>query len=650
MLANAFDLVRESFISGITPVKAVDVCQWAETNRVLAQESSAEPGRYRVERTPYMKEIMDCLSAHSPVREVVFMTSSQVGGSEGGFNWLGYLIDHAPGPTMMVQPSVDLAQRASKQRIDPMIENSPVLRNLVRDPRSRDSGNTILMKKFPAGFLVFAGANSAAGLKQMPVKNLFLDEVDEYPRDVDGQGHAVELAEARTRTFYRKKIFKCSTPTYKGASEIESAFLASDQRYYFVPCPECKHMQHLKWSQVRWDKDASGKPDFKSAKYECEMCKARIEEHYKPWMMDLSRAKWIAQNPGPPAAGFHINTLYSPLGWQSWADMVRDFYKSKDDPNKLKTFINTQLGETFEVKGEDTPEWKPLYDRREHYPIGTVPMPAVILLASCDVQKDRLEAKVMAFRGQESWVIEHRVFYGDTSGPVDSKPWTDLDAFLDKKFPHESGAMLSIHVLAIDSGFNTSRVYEWARKHNPRRVMIVKGMDEQKERITSPRRVDYRKDGKRIKRGLNYWPVGVGTIKADIYGRLKLQRPTDEVIASAGFPSTYVHFPELGDEYFKQLVAEQFVLSKSKTGHPRYVWVKSYPNNEALDLFVYIIAAYYAQGMDRWNEAQWNLLAAQVGATEKPKPVETKTEPKPEVLQAPAKPKQKRVRESSYWR
>ena len=241
------------------PDPALTVSEWADRHRVLSPRASAEPGRYRTDRTPYMRAIMDALSPSHPARRIVVMKSAQVGFTEGGNNWIGYVIHHAPGPMLAVQPTVELAKRFSRQRIDPLIAESPALRERVRPARSRDAGNTVLSKEFPAGLLVITGANSAVGLRSMPARYLFLDEVDAYPPSADEEGDPVALAEARTRTFsWRSKILLGSTPTIHGLSRIEREYEASDQRRYFVPCPHCGHMQWLQFERLRWDK---GKPE-----------------------------------------------------------------------------------------------------------------------------------------------------------------------------------------------------------------------------------------------------------------------------------------------------------------------------------------------------------------------------------------------------
>jgi phage terminase large subunit GpA-like protein len=233
--------IERAWREGLTPDPLLTVSEWSDRHRMLSSKASAEPGRWRTSRTPYLKAIMDCLSPTSPVERVVFMKAAQLGATEMGSNWIGYVIHHAPGPMMAVWPTVEMAKRNSKQRIDPLIEESAALAELIAPARSRDSGNTILAKEFRGGVLVMTGANSAVGLRSMPVRYLFLDEVDGYPLDVEGEGDAISLAEARTRTFARRKIFIVSTPTISGASAIEREYEASDQRRYFVPCPHCNH-------------------------------------------------------------------------------------------------------------------------------------------------------------------------------------------------------------------------------------------------------------------------------------------------------------------------------------------------------------------------------------------------------------------------
>src|SRR4051812_16970529 len=292
---HAAEVYGTAFSQGLRPESRLTVSEWADKYRLLSQRASAEAGRWRTARTPYLREIMDALSSSSPYERVVFMKGAQIGGTECGNNFLGYVIHHAPGPIMSIQPTVEMAKRNSKQRIDPLIEESPVLRNLVQSPRSRDSGNTILSKEFAGGILVMTGANSAVGLRSMAARYLFLDETDAYPADVGGEGDPIRLALARTRTFARRKVFLVSTPKITGASRIEAAYEDSDQRRYWVPCPHCAEFQVLRFAQLRWP---PGEPQ--QAVYICEHCGARIENYQKHGM--LAQGEWRASAPGPSKA------------------------------------------------------------------------------------------------------------------------------------------------------------------------------------------------------------------------------------------------------------------------------------------------------------------------------------------------------------
>ncbi|HFB98050.1 MAG TPA: phage terminase large subunit family protein, partial [Bryobacterales bacterium] len=300
MAPSAAEIYNEAFDQGLRPDPPLTVSEWADKHRRLSARASSEPGPWRTARTPYLREIMDALSPASPIERVVFMKGAQVGATETGNNMIGYVIHHAPGPMLAVLPTVEMAKRNSRQRIDPLIEESEVLKGRVRPARSRDSGNTVLAKEFPGGILVMTGANSAVGLRSMPVRYLFLDEVDGYPGDVDGEGDPVALAEARTRTFSRRKIYVVSTPTIKGVSRIEREYEASDQRRYFVPCPHCGHMQWLQFERLRWEK---GEPE--TAHYLCENCETPIEEHHKTAMLENGEWRATAVAEDANVAGFH---------------------------------------------------------------------------------------------------------------------------------------------------------------------------------------------------------------------------------------------------------------------------------------------------------------------------------------------------------
>jgi phage terminase large subunit GpA-like protein len=450
------DAIERAWRDGLKPDPLLTVSEWADRYRVLSQRASSEPGRWRTERTPYLREIMDCLSPASPVQRVALMKGAQIGGTECGNCWIGYGIHQAPGPMMAVAPTVELAKRNSKQRIDPLIEESEVLRERVKERRSRDSGNTVLSKEFPGGVLILTGANSAVGLRSMPARYLFLDEVDGYPGDVEGEGDPILLAERRSATFQRRKILLVSTPKTKSLSRVQREYEASDQRRYFVPCPHCGERQTLELANLRWPE---GRP--REAEYACTHCGAPIGERYKTWMIE--QGAWRPTAPGDGrTAGFHLSSLYSPVGWLSWADAAEMYEQAQKTPDLMKGFVNTVLGLPFEEEAE-APEWQRLYERREGYRIGIVSERGLFLTAGADVQKDRIEVEVVAWgRGEESWSVDYHLIEGDTAR---AEVWAKLDALLARDWPHASGHTLPIRVMCVDAGYATQDVYAWVRRH-----------------------------------------------------------------------------------------------------------------------------------------------------------------------------------------
>ena len=588
------------------PEPFLTISEWADRFRMLSPKAVSEPGLWRTSRTPYLKEIMDCLSPHSPCRRVVFQKGAQVGGTEAGNNWIGYVIHIAPGPMMAISPTVELAKRNSKQRIAPLLEDTPELRNLVPSPRSKESGNTVLSKEFLGGILIMTGANSGVGLRSAPVRYLFLDEIDGYPSDVDGEGDPVILAEKRTATFKnRRKVFLVSTPTLKGLSRIVREFEASDKRYYYLPCPKCNYMQPLKFEQLRWKE---GLPI--NVKYECIDCEETFTEHHKTEM--LEKGKWIATKKGNKnTVGFHLSSLYSPIGWFGWDDAAAQYEQAKTYSEEMKGFVNTVLGEAYEEEF-DAPEWKRIYERREDYKIGTVPRRGLFLTAGVDIQRNRIECEVVAWGElKESWSIDYILLDGDTA---ERTVWDKLKNVLHKSYRHENGQDMPIRVMAIDSGYATQDVYNWTnnftqpvwgaygiRANLPHTVVAIKGQDRDNALILS-----YSKAGVGKRKGLRVCNVSGPVAKGELYRWLKLEFPTEEEMEQgAKNPYGACHFPQYGEEYFKQLTAEKCIKRMHK-GYPKLVWEKDpRRDNEALDCRVYARAAASLYGIDRFKEEDW---------------------------------------------
>jgi phage terminase large subunit GpA-like protein len=513
---------------------------------------------------------MDCLSPSNPTEKVVFMKGAQIGGTEAGNNWVGYIIDQAPGSLLVVQPTVEMGKRWSKGRLAPLIEDTPCLRDKIKDPRSRDSGNTVQSKEFRGGIVVVTGANSAVGLRSMPVRYLFLDEVDAYPGDADGEGDPVSLAIQRTATFARRKILLVSTPTIQGISRIEMEYENSDQRQFHVPCPHCGELQVLVWPQIQFD-------DEHGAFYKCISCSKKIEEFEKTEM--LQHGQWIAKFPDRTVAGFHISSLYSPVGWFSWQQAVTNFKQAQKNETLLKVWVNTTLGEPWVDRGE-APDWERLYERAEDYQRGVIPNGGLILTAGVDVQKDRLECEIVAWGiGKESWSVDYIVIPSPPSSP---EAWQRLKSLLDTTFQlQDSNDALPISMMAVDAGYATQEVYNWVRQQSPYRVMAVKGVDKALVPLGSPSRVEVNIGGRKLSRGVKLWPVGVSILKSELYAwlrqsKIESEHTETEFCEDASIEATctktdyvrsapgYAHFPKYDPEYFKQLTAEQLVTKTVK--------------------------------------------------------------------------------------
>jgi phage terminase large subunit GpA-like protein len=541
------------------PEPDLTVSEWADEHRLLDQASSSEPGRWRTDRTPYLREIMDSLSASDESDIVVFQKGAQIGASEGGINFVLYAIHHAPAPMLYVLPTVDAAKRVSKQRIAPAIEAIPAVKDKVATPRARDSGNTLFQKDYPGGTLIMTGSNSAVGLRSMPARYLFLDEVDGFPQDLDGEGSPIQLAVRRTATFKRnRKIFMVSTPTVKGLSTIEEYYEQSDQRRYFVPCPECCEMQPIEWEQIVWDE---GDPE--SAQFACKHCGALSSEAHKTNMLNAGQWRPTAEG---RYRGYHLSSLYSPAGWYSWGDAAADFISAKHaGQEQLKTFVNTVLGRTWEELGEQI-DPTGLIVRREEYPAD---LQFKTTTVAVDVQKDRLELEHVGWDAkEESWGLEYIVLPGDTAqGAV----WDDLTATLNDLKPDG---------VVIDSGYNTQLVYDYVAKR--RFCWAIKGQSGMGLPLIQDAQKRAMRLRKRRQRAVTPEPIGVDQGKAIIMSRLQLPDPGPG----------YMHFPaeaEYDDEYFAQLTAEKLVTRYTK-GRPRQEWVQTRPRNEALDVRVYGLA------------------------------------------------------------
>ena len=599
--ANGAEVYREAYCRGLTPDPELWVDEWSdEYMRIPRDTGAAEPGKYRTARTPYAREPMRCLSPAHPCKRVVTKVASQLMKTQIALNWIGALIHMAPSNILTLLPSLALAKRVSS-RIGKTIDVTPELKARVAANRSRDARNTVDTKEFEGGTLYATTAGSAANLSELSARYIYGDEVDRWDVDVDQEGDPIKLAEARGSTFGRNaKFYFSSSPLIKGASRIDDLFMMGDQRHFYVPCPTCGHMQVLSWDRLLYS------PDFSTVHYQCAGtdCDVLIEEHQKSEM--LAKGEWRAHAKGDgETVSFHLNALYAPLGWHSWAMLAREFEEAKraqdrGDLEPMQVFYNTRLAEVWDSAVEQT-KAEVLQARalQEDYVLGTLPVGALALTASVDVQANRLELMVMAWgAGMERWVVDHQVIPGD---PADERTWSVLDERLKVRYRHPCGVSLGILATGIDSGgHHTHEVYQFARVRRWRNVFALKGASKPGRPVIAqrPSQVDVTWKGQTERNGAELWIVGTDTAKDWIYNRYRFEKG----------PGALHFAKDLPNEFFQQCVAERKVARYVK-GYKRIEWVKGKADrNEALDLMVYNLAMANFLGLHRYGEQDWDKL------------------------------------------
>lgn len=590
--------VYAAIARGLRPPQRRTTSQWADAERVLPRETSPEYGPWRTDRAPFTREIMDALGVHDPCEYVIWQKASQVAGTEVGLNWCGYSIEEDPSSILLVVPSDAFGRRYMRRRVKPMVRACATLQARVAAARTRESGSVLSEITYSGGSLLLASAQSAASLSSDPIRRVMLDEVDRYPLDVRDEGSPVQLADVRTTNFSNRKVYITSTPRTRETSLIEPLFLKGDRRRFFVACTGCGHQDFITWRGIDpfkcdvggvvgedgvrrhfaivWD---DGHPE--TACMQCPACKAKIEEHDKPKM--LAAGTWRPTAAGDGATkSYHLPGLYSPLGWLSWKKMAREFVAAEQELKRgareaMKVFVNTRLGECWE-ETVDKIEKQPLLKRAEDY-APQVPEGVGVLVASVDVQDDRLEAQVVGYgAGEESWLIDWKRFDGD---PEEDSIWLELDAWLAKPREHVHGRAMPIECTTVDSGgHHSEKVYEFCKVRGDRGVFAVRGGAELAQPLVGKPTAN-----NRYRTPL--FTLCVDTGKDRVYSRLKILGPGPG----------YLHFPRIwwfDEEYVEQLVSERKVPGKFMKGRGSVpYWKKTRARNEALDLTVYALAALY---------------------------------------------------------
>lgn len=597
-LADGGAVALAAWQRGFTPPPIRTVSEWADEHRRLPREAASEPGKWRTSRMPFLRQIQDDLSVHAPYTEVALKKSTQVGGTEIALNFFNYVIDHAPGPGMYVLPTLPVARNFSEQRLQPMIDLMPILAGKIGARRSRDGGNTTLLKKFPAGFWTLAGANSANSLASMPIKYLLLDELSKYPTDLDDQGDAQTQAVRRTSSFTsRKKIFRVSSPTIKDACAISTEYDAGHQAQYHVPCPFCRKLQVLEIEQLTDD-----------GRFLCVHCGQLIDEKHKSWMLrekghsDDGLAEWIAKHPERSKRSYHVWAAYAGVGlgytWLEIADMRRE---AKASPEKEVTFYNTILGLEYEGAAQriDAEEVK---KRAEKWVRRTVPRGCLFIVGSVDVQANRFSVALWGFgRGEQCFLIDTVELPGD---PTRKEDWAAVDRYFEQPIVNACGITMRPERIAVDSGNWTTEVYNYVRPRQPKGFVAIKGMKRIDHPLVSrPKKEDSNARGTTAPRGLKRWNIGVTVAKNTLMQRLL----KDGELADG--QHVRFHFPsDLDLEFYEQLTAERFDLIAKR-------WLKpSGRRNEELDklVYAYAIACSPLVRMNVMREADWAALEAKV--------------------------------------
>ena len=567
------------------PPEKVNIWQWAEKYRFLAKGVSARslegPVLYSTNDAPHQRKPQESFTDPETQITVVCGASQVMGKTEMFNNAVGYHMAHTPRSAVIMYPTLDAAQKYSKKKFTPMVEATPVLAKLIKSKRERDSGNTILTKEFRGGAVFFVGANSSTSLRQASGELLIGDEIDSNEPSAGNEGDPIELLWKRGESFPRVVKILASTPT-TGArdqngvclSPIWAVFEMSDQQYWYCPCPKCGTFQKLTWKQIVWPKEGD-KHLTDRAELICSSCSAALNDAQRIQM--YYEGRWEATAEFNGIRGFHLNGIYCPWpAHKGYKNRLHQMAEESVRANRkgalaVRVWVNTFLSEPSD-EGSEKIDHAPLLERCEPYTPQTIPDAVIIITASADIQKDRIEVETVGLGlDDESWGIEKRVFYGDTE---QDEVWEELGNYLATPCQREDGVALPIICTAIDMRHKSKKVREFIRQSGLPRVYPVYGVAAHTPILVTSRFVkSYR---------LRTYAVNGKVAKDIIFARLK--------ITEAG--SRYMHFPKgygYDEAHFKQLTAEVLKV-KYTHGFPQQFYEKIRERNEALDLRVYWLA------------------------------------------------------------
>lgn len=597
--------LEKAICRALKPDVQVRVDEWAEAHRILPDDTP-EPGPYRTSRTPYAVDAMRVMSPGSRYSEGWIMGGTQLGKSTVGENCLGTWICAAAGSILVSFPSLDDAKQWEETRFEPLRTGTAQLRKRIPDAHVRSARNTKLRKSYPGGTMRLITANRPP--KSSTIRYVKLEEPDEYPMDIEGQGDFIALLRKRMQNFGRRaKMFGDGSPTVKSASVIHREYLRGDQRKWHVPCPECGHAQAFEWKGLRWE---ANDPD--SVAYACSECGVLSPESawkgptYRPRGDNRSEqaaaaaglAHWRATAVGEPGvASWHWPSLIASLGHRPWAGLVREWLDAQKDVEQLKVFVNTVLAEPYEEMAATQISAEALQKRAEPYALWTAPREALLATAAVDTQDNRLAVEVRVWgRGEECWGVFADEIFGDPAQPA---VWAKLAELLQQTVKHANGQSLPVEVVTIDAGGHHQEdvlafTEHWQRlgKH----WYAVRGASQYDAMMLGrPKKMKFNYRGAEVPGGATMRYLGTQQIKNRINARL------EQVSGPGAF-----HFPmDYPQDYFVQLRSEKRQWVKDKKGKRVLVWVAGKDRNEYWDLLVYNYAAFLIATQGSQVEAFW---------------------------------------------
>lgn len=554
----------------LKPPEDITVSEWADKYRILDAKTSAMPGPWRTEQTPYLKGIMDEFNNYE-TEEIVYIKPTQVGGTECLQNMAGYIIQQDPAPTMIVYPTDKLAESISENRLQPMIKAAPTLKK-----RFLENESSKLELQFDGMYLTLAGSNSPSSLASKAIRFLFLDEVDKYPGASKKEADPISLARERTKTFHNRKIFITSTPTLKTGHIWKAKEDADIEKHFFVPCPHCGEYIEFKWKQVHFPKEEgmslADRAEF--ASYVCQECGCVITDQDKPDMLRLGEWRTVKQNTKfVRKVAFWMNTLYSPF--VRFSEVVKEFLKSKDDPEQLQNFVNSWLAEPWEDTKLKT-NADLVMERQTEYEELVVPDWAKMLTGGVDVQENCLYWTIRAWG---SYLTSQNIAHGQAFS------FQEVERVMNLEYQMPDGTPMVVALALIDSGYNADLVYDFCVS-NSDWALPSKGSSNpmlSHYKMSTVNKTDSRAFG------MNLVLVDTGKYKDMIAGRMKKKNGSGSWMVYAGCDR----------EYAEQVTAERKVNVKKGNGKVKQEWQlkTSHADNHYLDCEVYALAAADALGV-----------------------------------------------------